>query len=276
MIEKYCDLNFYQFPVYGVQNNVCLCKEGLNCKTPGKHPSINKGFYSATNKVEELQRLLKSRKYPNIGIRTGKISNLIALDIDPKNDGYESIKKLKASWPITPTSETGSGGEHRLFTYPINLIVKSTTDLLPGVDIRAEGGYIVAPPSLHVSGRRYSWDTNFNLDSVEIAPPPDWLIELILKKQKQKQESSINTNWKDLTNKMVIEGGRNNHILKLCGHLIAKNVDVEVCFNLLSAINQTKCQPPLEADEILKILKFVASKHFERNRRYGKRYSTIK
>lgn len=88
----------------------------------------------------------------NIGIITGKISDLIVVDIDPRHGGTdESFKNIK-----TVKAKSGGGGWHYYFKYEEG--VTTGTQVQPGIDIRSEGGYIIAPPSMHSSGQKYQWE----------------------------------------------------------------------------------------------------------------------
>lgn len=97
----------------------------------------------------------------NIGIATGRKSDLIVLDVDVDTGGLEAFEELKAGiadWPDTLMSRTGSGGLHVYFRYAAGVRIKnSVSDLARGLDIRADRGFVVAPPSLHASGNRYEW-----------------------------------------------------------------------------------------------------------------------
>jgi Bifunctional DNA primase/polymerase, N-terminal len=91
-----------------------------------------------------------------VGIVTGEISNLVVLDFDPQHDGNASIERLErqiAPLPVTVEVTTGGGGRHLYFAHPGGL-VRNRAGLAQGVDVRGDGGYIVAPPSVHPSGRR--------------------------------------------------------------------------------------------------------------------------
>src|SRR5581483_10929673 len=103
-----------------------------------------------------------------------------ALDIDPRNGGSESLAELVHSHskiPDTVQTITGSGGQHLWFQMP-EWNVRNIT-LAPGINIRGDGGYIVVPHSLHVSGSHYEFDLFSHPDRVPIAPAPDWLLKLL-------------------------------------------------------------------------------------------------
>lgn len=148
-------------PVLPLQNPTdegCSCGKG-ECKNVGKHPRTPNGFKDATTDPRQIRKWWKRWPRANIGVRTGKVSGFIALDVDKRNGGFESLRELEKEHgplPDGPQVKTGGGGLHKLFKCPSKLL-KSRTGIMPGMDIKAEGGYIVIPPSLHASGKRYSW-----------------------------------------------------------------------------------------------------------------------
>ena len=117
------------------------------------------------------------RRWPNarIGIVTGTISGgLVVLDVDPRHKGDESIKGLPL--PVTPMVRSGGDddGVHAWFITTTPL--RKSQGFFPGVDLQAEGAFVVAPPSLHQkTGKPYTWFNGLGLDDVERAPVPDWI-----------------------------------------------------------------------------------------------------
>ena len=101
----------------------------------------------------------------NIGIVTGEISGIVVLDLD----GLEVAQHREI--PTTPISLTGNG-MHIFFRHPSGQVHSFRR---PGMDLKADGGYVVAPPSIHPSGRRYQWQLG---PFIEPIPPPDWLMEM--------------------------------------------------------------------------------------------------
>jgi len=113
----------------------------------------------------------------NVGIVTGSLSGLVVLDVDPQHGGRESLRKLErehGALPKTMESITGGGGRHLYFSHPGG-DVPNRTNIEPGIDLRGDGGCIVAPPSIHPSGRRYRWKKGRGPGETEPAPLPDWL-----------------------------------------------------------------------------------------------------
>jgi hypothetical protein len=123
----------------------------------------------------------------NVAVATGAGSGLVVLDIDPRHDGLESLARLKGQHgelPETATTLTGSGGLHFFFKYP-GRAVPNRRNLggFKGVDLKGDGGYVIAPPSNHASGGNYTWNTKLDPDDVGFAPCPKILLELANKKR---------------------------------------------------------------------------------------------
>ena len=139
------------------------------------------GLKDATTDLSLLTRWWTDQPDANLGIRTGREAGIVALDIDPRHGGDSSLAQLQGSFgdlPCTATSLTGGGGRHLLLRHPGLQIPNGVHKLGSGVDVRGEGGYIVAPPSLHPSGCRYRWE--FRPEAVPPAPIPAWLLGLML------------------------------------------------------------------------------------------------
>lgn len=172
------------------EDGICACPRGAECESPGKHPIafIGKramcpnGVKDATLDPERIRQWWARVPDANVGIATGAAFGLVALDSDPRNGGDESLRTLEDNLPDglpeTPRSITGSGGEHVLFAAPAGRVAnfKGRDWGFPGLDVKGDGGYIVAPPSLHVSGRRYQWDAGAHPDDLALAPLPPALL----------------------------------------------------------------------------------------------------
>jgi hypothetical protein len=112
----------------------------------------------------------------NVGVVTGWVSALVVLDIDPRHEGETTLAVLEdrhARLPDTVTSATGGGGRHLWFAHPSHLV--PSRPLGPGIDLKAEGGMVVAPGSVHASGGAYRWLPGRAPDEHVLAPLPDWL-----------------------------------------------------------------------------------------------------
>lgn len=167
----------------------CSCGKGAGCKFIGKHPrwttgTLEHGHNSATTDPSVITSWWTAWPDANIGIATGPASGLVVLDDDPRNGGNDTLAELEArhgKMPATIQTLTGGGGTHDYFLHPgAGIYVKSKDGVLgPGIDVKGDGGYIVAPPSLHRSGKRYAWEWSSLPGEVNLAPLPDWMKDVI-------------------------------------------------------------------------------------------------
>jgi len=135
----------------------------------GKRPCTRHGFKDASADAGTIDYWWRTEPAANVGLPTGPASALV-LDIDPRAGG--DIGDLPGELPYTPMALTGGKGWHVLFECPDLNCPRSVG---PGLDIKAVGGYIVAPPSIHPSGERYRWlVTPLQAD---LAPVPEWLLD---------------------------------------------------------------------------------------------------
>jgi len=156
----------------------CSCDKGLKCSSPGKHPRIHKWPSKGSRDEKRIHGWWKTWPDANVGIVTGAESGLVVLDIDPRHDGQNSLRELVNSHgplPQTPTVNTGGGGLHYYFRHPGGHVT-GTVGLRPGLDIRADGNCVIAPPSRHQTGNRYEWANGLAPWEVSLAPCPEWLL----------------------------------------------------------------------------------------------------
>ncbi len=168
------------FPVWWAEGPRCGCPAG-DCERPAKHPLAScapRGLLDATTDAATIRAWWTQFPRANIGGRTGTVR--VVLDVDPRAGGRESLARLEAQhgpMPATPRTRTGGGGDHYSFA-PVRGLRNSAGNLAPGLDIRAEGGYVLLPPSSHVSGGVYADDPDAALTEHSLAPMPPWLIAL--------------------------------------------------------------------------------------------------
>lgn len=154
---------------------VCSCSKGAKCppKHAGKHPRTMHGTKDATTDPATIRAWWALWPGANVGIATGAASGLVVLDIDPRNGGDDTFAELlETLGRLPPTVEalTGGGGRHLLFRHPGGRIVGTPG---AGVDVKADGGFIVAAPSVHPSGRDYAWEMSSDPADVPVASLPD-------------------------------------------------------------------------------------------------------
>ena len=171
------------FPVHTpTDEGGCSCNNS-KCSSVGKHPRIKNGHKSATTNERLIKFFWKKWPDANIGLVTGSKSEFFVLDVD---DGGEEELSKHPSLPDTSESITGSGGRHIFFASPDGKTIKSKNRFCEGLDIKAEGGYIVAPPSIHKSGKRYEWKNEGIPAKDKLAECPEWIIDAIDNKNKKK------------------------------------------------------------------------------------------
>jgi Bifunctional DNA primase/polymerase, N-terminal/Primase C terminal 2 (PriCT-2) len=152
--------------------------EGSKVPTNGSN-----GFEDATTDPQKIMEMAARHPYGNIGLRTGKISRLTVIDVDPEKGGFKTAAeflKQGKRLPLCPISQTRSGGNHSLLQYDPRLVTGSNR-LGKGIDFRNDGAYIVAPPSV-VDGKKYRWQ---QWPEAGPAPVPQWLIEEVESKKAQ-------------------------------------------------------------------------------------------
>ena len=165
---------FSVIPLHSIQNGRCTCERD-DCTKPGKHPCIPEWREYQTRRPTE-EELARWKQSPgNFAIITGRVSEVFVLDVDgPAGEASLKGKAIPPTWMV----RTGKG-RHIYFQYP-GFPVECRTGILPGIDIRGSGGYVVAPGSVHISGKRYEWVPGLSpADLPEPAEPPEWLVELL-------------------------------------------------------------------------------------------------
>jgi len=175
---EYAKHGWHVFPLHCPTNGGCSC--GRPCNNTGKHPRTKNGLLDATTDQGVIRRWWNRWPEANIGVRTGAVSGIVVIDIDPEHWGDETLYELESQYgklPETAEAKTGGGGRHIVFRHP-SFNVRSGVGILgEGIDIRADGGYIVAPPSKHASGSIYSWDVTSREKGIAEMPP--WLQEML-------------------------------------------------------------------------------------------------
>lgn len=217
----------------------------------GKRPLVRwEAFQQRLPTKAELGHWFKRWPDANIAIVTGALSRLAVLDVDPRHGGDDSLmelEKMHGPLPETVESITGGGGRHIYFAHPGETI-HNRVGLAPGIDFRGDGGLVIAPPSLHPSGRRYAWEVSHHPDDLDPAPLPAWLLALL--EEGGGHPGHPAAYWRGLIRSGVAEGQRNNTIASITGHLLWREVDLEVIKELLLCWNKVRCRPPLPDDEV--------------------------
>jgi hypothetical protein len=172
----YAGRNWPVFSVWWIKNGQCACGEA-KCGCPGKHPVDPYGLMGATTDPEKIKLWWKQYPKANIGIRTGPGPGLVVVDIDPQYGGDRKNLERLGAIPATLTAKSGGGGEHIYLKHPgCRVKTKNMLGGFQGFDQIGDCGYIVAPPSNHISGGTYSWKTK---PDTPLADIPAWLMDLL-------------------------------------------------------------------------------------------------
>ncbi len=192
---EYARRNWRVIPLYHVRETgeqpVCGCWKRADCGTPGKHPMIKNWRETASCDPVLVAQWWRVWPRANVGLVTGGLVRLVAIDIDGEigRASLAALEQMYEPLPETLRQTTGreGGGEHFLFTVDDDFEmdkIRNRTRMAPGIDIRAEGGLIVAAPSIHPTGAQYAWRD----PKTPVASMPTWLIK-IATSQKTRQIS---------------------------------------------------------------------------------------
>ena len=218
-----------------------LAKKGYSViplREGSKLPATPNGFKNASKDEDVLKEWLKLNPSFNIGIATGLVSGLTVVDVDVKNGhkGKESLKSLNL--PPTLTVKTPTGGWHLYFKY--NPSIKSAIGILDGIDIKSDGGYVVAPPSTTPEGV-YEFVNDHEI--VELKQ----IENLVVKDYKPPKEEGA-----------LINANRNNTLTSIAGAMRRQGMTEDEIYHAIQKVNENRCSPPLEDWEICDISKHIA------------------
>ena len=184
----YASLGWSVVPTHRIVNGACSCPAGAACTSKGKHPAVAwTPYQSVAATVEQIRTWFGPGGLfagHGVGIVTGAVSGFVVVDVDegPGKAGGETLNDLQflnGDMPHTVVARTGGGGKHIFLLHPGGVWVTTGRNVLgPGVDVRGDGGFIVAAPSLHESGRYYLWDAACHPRDTPIAAAPAWVVEM--------------------------------------------------------------------------------------------------
>jgi hypothetical protein len=226
------------------------------CVPGGKEPLTRRGHLDASTDPRKIKAWWTRHPDANIGIPTGERSGLLVLDVDvdEEKDGFAGLASLTSSLPDTYAVRTGGGGAHFYFRYPPGSNIRNSADkIAPGVDIRGEGGYVIAAPSRTTGPYAV-------VDEQPLAAMPAWLLEALRSHPRASvsaQTPPIPARGDTTPPEVLPEGGRNVTLTSIAGRLRAQGHDDARLLSALERINDNQCVPPLPAPEVHKIARSV-------------------
>lgn len=231
-------------------NGPCSCGRP-DCATPGKHPRISEWTTRATTDEAQIREWWARWPEANVGILTGLRSDLLVVDVDGER-GVESLKRLMdkhGKLPRGPRQVTGNNGYHLLFHHAPGL--KNAVGFADGLDIRTDGGLIVAEPSVHPNGREYLFDPNAHPADLPLVDAPEWLLERI--KEAGRRDAALPE-----AGQPIREGGRNDTLFRLGCSMRGKGLGERAIRAALLTENEDRCDPPLLESEVADIAGKIA------------------
>lgn len=225
-------------------------------KPSSKIPLISewKKYQSERASSEQITKWWTDHPSANIGIVCGEISGLVVVDVDDK----DALKNSGVHLPPSPSVTTGKGF-HVYYHMPQDRKVHSAK--LTFGDLKSEGGYVVAPPSVHPTGALYSWDTTVPQVAKELTEFPEEIGETTVAREHNPYDLGI-----------IPEGSRNDALASFAGKLMRSNEEDHwkpVVLPAMYAFNLARCKPPLAQNEVLGIFSSIASAEYSRRQKEG-------
>lgn len=253
------------FPTFEVTETGCSCSQGDKCTSPGKHPRTRNGLLAASSDPEKIKFWWRNHPEAGIGLLVGG-SGLVVVDVDKRSGGLETASKLhkEFGFPKSVQAKTGGGGYHIFFSVGTPLPNKSNA--WPGIDLKCQNGFVVLPPTVHHSGNRYTWRPGHAPGEREFSDVPSFIEDIFepqlsaVKKSVQSSRSPPREYSGPKPKKSleaippIVNGSRNEKMAKVIGRLIWEDHTVSELYEKVHWVNNNKCQPPLEAYEVDKIL----------------------
>jgi hypothetical protein len=235
------------FPVHSVTpDGICKCRNGSQCKSTGKHPKTFGGLKEASTDPEIIKRWWQADPLANIGGVTGGAVRLLGVDCDPRHGGDASLHDLVeahgSEWLETLQVKTGGSGHHFFYTYPADVELGNTVNkLAPGIDTRAEGGYVVMAPSLHASLNRYAL-----ANMKQTKPAPDWMIEELQRAPGTEPAKVVNFQERRLRSSsggaVIADGERDIRLFKIGCGLWNTGITPDEMYKKMLAIRDERCE----------------------------------
>jgi hypothetical protein len=227
-------------PLHSAPDGRCSCGKPA-CKDAAKHPRNHNGLTGASTDPAVIAEWWRRWPDANVGIRTG--DGTVVLDVDPQKGGLSTLQALERKHgrlPLGPLVVTGSGGQHLYFAGAASNSVGKLGD---GLDVRGEGGYVVAPPSVHETGKAYKWHRPLN------GSLPAWPFK----------EATEPSRTAPAVTDEIPSGQRNATLASLAGTMRRRGMGKSEILAALTVANRDRCRPPLDGEEVERIAESIAS-----------------
>lgn len=244
-------------------------------------PSGTHGHNSATFNWEFIRNYWGENPDYNVGVATGKQGGIVVIDVDQKPDGgkfgeenLEALEDELGALPDTWTVLSGGGGRHLYFRFPdgVDSIRSRNGEIAPDIDIKADGGFTVVPPSIHNdTGRPYIWEASLSPEDIPLADLPQAWLDVLMDKrltwlqQEVPEEEKKQTTKQGISSKRFVlpdvipHGIRNTTLFKYACSLRRKGKTHDEVMNLVMQANEEKAKPPVPVREVRGIVKSAMS-----------------
>lgn len=249
----YVKLGWKLFPCHSIVNGECSCGNP-DCESPGKHPRTYNGVKAATDDINQLREWYQQWPNANWGLATGMPSGVIVIDIDERKGGfqsfdeYEQMRRGSGDFGSTLIANTGGGGRHIFLK--ADTVIRNRVNWLPGVDIRADGGYVILAPGTHISGGMYSW-ANWGMPIM--TAPDDFMYAM---KEGGNAGSFDTSIIRDLSVDDFLdgvdEGGRDDTIFRMACRLRRQLGDNRAAVTVLCLQAAANSNPPFSQEEAMR------------------------
>jgi hypothetical protein len=250
----------------GIRDGHCTCRRGADCDSPGKHPytdhELKQGVSAATSDVALIKTRYGRAPWANVGLAC---TNFWVIDKDPRHGGDRTWAALELGHdklPPTPRVLTGGGGEH-VYLQPCGGVRNDSSGVLfgSGIDVKATGGYVVVPPSLHISGQRYRWHPDYCIGQVPIAEPPTWIRTLLAANASTAvPPPKAGKRLVALIIEPRFEGHRTSTLVTISNYFLYHRVSTEPLAALMLHWNAGCCRPPLRPDVVMQTVRSMPAR----------------
>jgi putative DNA primase/helicase len=260
---KYADLGWRviwsHWPIGIGASARCSCKEDDPTHGIGKHPIGLEWQKRATTEKDVIRAWFSAKEEANVSIVTGTESGIFVLDIDGA-EGLKTLRELEAKYgslPVTVMFITGSGGLHYVFKHP-GTHIPTKASIAHKIDVRGDGGQIIAAPSRHVSGGTYRLDPNAAprgfeslpqvVRTVDVSEAPHWLLSLIVSSSPSSEHGSSGPRF-DIQAALngAPAGRRDETIFKLASKMRHEDIPLEMALDWIRRAAEN-CTPPFSIE----------------------------
>ena len=233
------------------------------CVPGTKTPLTEHGHLDATTDPERIEDWWTQRPNANVAIAT---AGLAVIDIDAGSTWLADTPERAMELAVAPLSLTANDGRQYVFRQPAGRQWRNTTGrIAPNVDTRADGGYIVVPPSVLTGRKAYRWAEGMAIDDCpeDLPEPPNWLIEEL---DRLTTGAVSATNGATLASdasspasgNVIPSGQRNATLARLAGTMRRVGMSEAELGAALERANADRCTPPLNDREVARIAASVA------------------